>query len=107
LGLVSFVVEKKTKEIAVRKAFGASVTNILTLISKEFITLLLIAYVIALPVAYFAVDKWLQNFAYLIHVSLWAFAMAAAITFLASFLTIIYHMIKGATANPVDSLRYE
>jgi putative ABC transport system permease protein len=107
LGLISFITERKTKEIALRKVLGASVAKIVGLISKEFIYLIIIANLIAYPIAYVAVNIWLQNFAYRIHVSVWIFASAALITFFTSFLAIIFHTLKAAYTNPVDYLRYE
>jgi putative ABC transport system permease protein len=107
LGLISFITEKRTKEIALRKVLGASVIKIVGLISKEFIFLIVIANLIAYPIAYVAVNIWLQNFAYRIHVSIWIFVTAALITFFTSFLAIIFHTLKAAYTNPVDYLRYE
>lgn len=107
LGLISFTTERKSKEIALRKVLGASVAKIIGLISKEFIYLIIIANLIAYPIAYVAVNIWLQNFAYRIHVSVWIFALAALIKFFTSFLAIIYHTLKAAYTNPVDYLRYE
>jgi putative ABC transport system permease protein len=107
LGLISFITERKSKEIALRKVLGASVAKIVGLISKEFIYLIIIANLIAYPIAYVAVNIWLQNFAYRIHVSIWIFVVAALITFFTSFLAIIFHTLKAAYTNPVDYLRYE
>jgi putative ABC transport system permease protein len=107
LGLISFMAESKTKEIALRKTLGASVTSIVRLISKEFIILILIANVISWPIAYLVVDQWLQNFAYRIDIPVLIFVLAAVITFLTSFLAILFHTIKAAYTNPVDYLRYE
>lgn len=107
IGLISFITERKSKEIALRKVLGASVAKIIGLISKEFVYLIIIANLIAYPIAYIAMNIWLQNFAYRIHVSVWIFALAALITFFTSFLAIIYHTLKAAYTNPVDYLRYE
>jgi len=107
LGLISFITERKTKEIALRKVLGASVTKIIGLISKEFIFLIVIANLIAYPIAYVTVNVWLQNFAYRINVSFWIFALAALITFFTSMLAIIFHTLKATYTNPVDYLRYE
>jgi putative ABC transport system permease protein len=99
--------ESKTKEIAVRKTLGASISSIVRLISREFVILILIANVISWPVAYWLVNQWLQNFAYRIDISGWIFLLAAVITFFTSFLAIWFHTIKAAYTNPVDYLRYE
>ena len=107
LGLISFITQRKSKEIALRKVLGASVGKIVGLISKEFIFLIVIANLIAYPIAFIAVNIWLQNFAYRIHVSFWIFAQAALITFFASMLAIVFHTLKAAYTNPVDYLRYE
>ena len=97
----------KYKVIALLKVLGASVGKIVGLISKEFIFLIVIANLIAYPIAFIAVNIWLQNFAYRIHVSFWIFAQAALITFFASMLAIVFHTLKAAYTNPVDYLRYE
>jgi len=107
LGLISFITERKSKEIALRKVLGASVAKIIGLISKEFIYLIIVANLIAYPIAYVAVNIWLQNFAYRTHVSMWTFALAALITFFTSFLAILFHTFKAAYTNPVEYLRYE
>jgi putative ABC transport system permease protein len=107
LGLISFMAESKTKEIAVRKTLGASISSIVRLISREFVILILIANVISWPVAYRVVNQWLQNFAYRIDISVWIFVLATVITFFTSFLAIWFHTIKAAYTNPVDYLRYE
>jgi putative ABC transport system permease protein len=107
LGLISFITKRKTKEIALRKVMGASVAKIVGLISKEFFYLIIIANLIAFPIAYIAINIWLQNFAYRIHVSVWIFALAALIIFFTSFLAILFHTLKAAYTNSVDYLRYE
>ena len=106
-GLVSFTVERRTKEMGIRKVLGASVSNIVTDISKEFINLVVISNIIALPIAYFIMNKWLQNFAYRIHIGFWTFAVSVLLALFVAVLTVSYQSIKAATANPVDSLRYE
>lgn len=107
LGLVSFVAEQKTKEIGIRKVLGASATNIISLLSKKFIKWIIVANVVAWPIAHYFMNKWLQNFAYGIDFSLWIFALATVLALFIAFLTISFQTIKAATANPVDSLRYE
>lgn len=107
IGLSSFIAEKRTKEIGIRKTHGAKSMEILSLLFKEFIVLAGIAVVIASPVALFAMNKWLQNFAYRIHISWWVFALTAAIVLLITMFTIGYQSYKASFKNPVDALRYE
>ncbi len=106
-GLASFTVERRTKEVGIRKVLGASVKSIIRLVSKEFVVLVLMANCIALPVAYYFMNKWLQNFAYQIHIGLGVFLVSGAIALVIALLSVSYQSIKAATANPVDSLRYE
>ncbi|MCP4724067.1 MAG: FtsX-like permease family protein, partial [bacterium] len=106
-GLISFVTEQKTKEIGIRKTFGASVSGIVGLISKEFFLLILIANCIAWPSAYFIISRWLQNFAYRIDPGWSVFMLSGLVVLMVTLLTIIYQTVKAATANPVDSIRYE
>ena len=107
LGLASYMVEKKTKEIGIRKVLGATAPNILLLLTKEFTKFVFLANLIAWPFAYFAMNKWLQNFAYRINLGLWMFIIPTLLALFMALLTISYQSIKAATANPVDSLRYE
>jgi putative ABC transport system permease protein len=107
LGLISYSAEQRTKEIGIRKVLGASGVHILMLLQKEYIRCVLTANVIAWPAAYFAMHFWLQNFAYRVNIGLGQFLTAAVLTVLLTLLTISYQSIKAATANPVDSLRYE
>ena len=106
-GLASHTAETRTKEIGIRKVLGASASKIIFLLSGKFALSVLFANIIALPLAYYACLKWLENFAYKTPVSIWIFLLPAAISFVISFLTVIFQTIKAATANPVDSLRYE
>lgn len=107
LGLVSFIVSKKTKEIGIRKVVGASIPNILIMLTKDFTKWILFANIIAWPVAYFAMNQWLQNFAYRIDMSWWMFALAGGIALVIALLTVSWQAIRAAVANPVESLRYE
>ncbi len=107
LGLISFVAAQRTKEIGVRKVLGASVADILGLISKEFAVLIAVAFAVAAPVAYLVMKNWLENFAYRINVGLGVFAATIAATLLIAGVTIGYRAIKAALANPVEALRYE
>jgi len=106
-GLAAFMAEQRTKEIGVRKVLGASVAGIVGLLSKDFIKLVLIANVVAWPVAYFAMNRWLQNFAYRLDLGWWVFALAGGLALVIALLTVSTQAIKAALANPVEALRYE
>jgi putative ABC transport system permease protein len=106
-GMASFMTESRTKEIGVRKILGASVAKLIFSLSREFIKWVLAANIIAWPVAYFMMSKWLQNFTYRIDISIWIFLMSAILALFVAFLTVSFQSIRAATANPVDSLRYE
>ncbi len=106
-GLVSFMVNQRTKEIGIRKVLGASISQITLLLSKDFVKLVGIAFVIAIPIAYFAIDKWLEDFAYKIGISWGLFALAGVLATLVAILTVSYKAIKAAMVNPVESLRSE
>ncbi len=106
-GLSSFITEQRTKEIGVRKVLGASVSGIVGMLSKDFVKLVLIASVIAFPIAWFAMDKWLQDFVYRVNIGWWVFAAAAVIALLIAFITISSQAVKAAIVNPVKSLRTE
>ncbi len=106
-GLVSFSVKKRTKEVGIRKALGASEKNILNLISREYLVMVVIANAIAWPTAYYFINKWLQQFAYRVDISIWIFVLSGLGALGIALLTVSYQSIKAATANPVDSLRYE
>ncbi|MBC6948307.1 ABC transporter permease [candidate division KSB1 bacterium] len=107
LGLIAFMAAQRTKEIGVRKVLGATVVDILGLISKEFAVLIAVAFAVAAPVAYVVMNNWLENFAYRIDVGLGVFAMTIAVTLIIAGATIGYRALKAALANPVDALRYE
>jgi len=106
-GLASFTATKRFKEIGVRKVLGSSVQNIVILLSKDLLKPVLIATCIAIPIGYYAMSKWLQNFAYKTTLSWWIFVMAAVITFGIALVTVSIKAIKAAVANPVKSLRTE
>lgn len=107
LGLMTFSVEARTKEIGVRKVLGASVTSIVTLLSKDFLKLILLAILIASPLAWWAMNNWLQDFAYKVDISWWVFALAGGLTIGIALLTVSFQSIKAALMNPVKSLRSE
>lgn len=107
LGMVILVAQQKTKEIGIRKVLGASVSGIVSLLSKDFIKLLLIAIVIASPIAWWAMNKWLEDFAYRIEIQWWMFALAGLAALIIALITVSSQAIKAAIANPVDSLRDE
>ena len=106
-GLVTYAAEQRTKEIGVRKVLGASVSSIVAMLSKDFAKLVLIASVIAFPVAWWAMNKWLQSFAYRINISWWVFVIAGVSAILIALITVSFQAIKAAIANPVKSLRTE
>jgi ABC-type antimicrobial peptide transport system permease subunit len=106
-GLISFMAAQRTKEIGVRKVLGATVGDILGLFSKEFAALIVIAFLIAAPIAYFALNNWLENFAYRINVGVGVFLVTFAVTFIIAGVTVGYRAAKAAWANPVEALRYE
>ncbi|MEO8150787.1 MAG: ABC transporter permease [Bacteroidia bacterium] len=106
-GLASFMTQQRVKEIGIRKVLGASVSGIVSLLSKDFLKLILIAALIAFPVAWFAMQKWLQDFAYRIQINWWIFLVAALSALVIALLTISFQAIKAAIANPVKSLRTE
>jgi putative ABC transport system permease protein len=106
-GLVSYTAELRTKEIGVRKMLGASISGIVILFTKEFSKWGLLANIIAWPVAYYAMNKWLQSFAYRVEMSVWTFILSGLMALVIALLTVSFQSIKAATANPVDSLRYE
>ena len=107
LGLVIYTTHTRTKEIGIRKILGASVVNIVSILSKDFVRLVIIAFVIAAPIAWWAVYKWLQGFAYKTSMSWWVFVISGAAMLLLALITLSIQTIKTAVANPVESLRTE
>ena len=107
LGLSAFSTVQRTKEIGIRKVLGSSVSAIVRLLTKDFLKLILISFVIGVPIAWLGMNKWLQEFAYRINISWWIFALAGIFVIFIAFLTISFQAIKAAVANPVESLRSE
>ncbi len=106
-GLATFTVEQRTKEIGIRKVMGANITQIATLLSKEFLVLVMVAIALATPLAWWAMNNWLQQFAYRTEITIWIFAFAGSIAVLIALLTVGSQAIKAAALNPVKSLRSE
>ena len=106
-GLAAFVTEQRTKEIGIRKILGASVPEIVSVLSTRFTIWVLAANVVAWPITYVVMSRWLQNFAYRIDLSIWIFLVAGGIAIAIALLTVSYQTVKAAIANPVQSLRYE
>jgi len=106
-GLASFIADQKTKEIGIRKVLGASVPGIVKVLNKRFVKWVLIANFTAWPIAWFMMNKWLQNFAYRIELSWWMFILAAVLALLVALITVSFQTVKAALKNPIDSLRYE
>jgi putative ABC transport system permease protein len=106
-GLSSYAIQQRTKEIGIRKVLGANIPDITTLVAKDFIVLVLIAFVIASPIAWWAMNKWLESFAYRIDITWWVFAIAGASAVFIALITVSFQAIKAALANPVKSLRTE
>lgn len=106
-GLVTFTAEQRVKEVGIRKVLGASVTEIVSLLSKDLIILVVIAFVVAFPLGYYLMDKWLQDFAYKIEIQWWIFALAGVATLLIAFFTMSFKTVRSAMADPVNSLRSE
>jgi ABC-type antimicrobial peptide transport system permease subunit len=106
-GLATFMANQKTKEIGVRKVMGASVKSIVLLFSKEYVKLIIIGFALAVPCAWYVMNRWLDQFAYKIEIGPVIFIVGLAVTFLIAVFTVGYRSFKAATANPVDSLRSE
>lgn len=106
-GLATFTTGQRIKEIGIRKVLGASVTGIVTLLSKDFLKLVILAFVIASPIAWYVMNRWLRDFAYQVDIKWWIFMIAGSMAIVIAFMTISFQAIKSATANPVKSLRTE
>ena len=106
-GLATFTAQQRTKEIGIRKVLGATVANIVQMLSADFLKLVLIATIIAIPIGWIAMNKWLQDFAYRINMEWWIFAVAGCLALFIALITVSFQAIKAAMANPVESLRTE
>jgi putative ABC transport system permease protein len=106
-GLATYTAEQRTKEIGIRKVLGASVTSVTKMLSKDFVKLVFIACLIAFPLAWWAMNKWLESFAYRINISWWIFLTTGVVAIFIALITVSFQAIKAAIANPVDSLRSE
>jgi putative ABC transport system permease protein len=106
-GLITYATEQRSKEIGIRKVLGATVTNVVTMISADLLKLVFIASLIAFPIAWFAMNKWLQSFAYRVSIGAWIFIAAGLLAVIIALATISFQAIKAAIANPVKSLRTE
>ncbi len=106
-GLASLAATRRTKEIGIRKVLGASVPQVVGMLCKEFVVLVLIAYVLAWPMAWYAMNRWPENFAYRIDLGVWTFILAGVLALVIALATVSVQAVKAATANPVEALRYE
>ena len=106
-GLALFLAERRTKEIGIRKVLGASVPEIIFLLSSEFVKWVAVAIPISWPLAFYAMHRWLQGFAYRTRIGIGVFALSSLMALLLALATVSFHSIRAARANPVDSLRYE
>ena len=107
IGLSAYNILQRTKEVGIRKVLGASVKNVVFILSKDFLALVIVSFVIATPIAWFIMHSWLQDYAYRIEINWWVFGVAGALALLIALSTISYQAIKAAIANPVKSLRSE
>ena len=106
-GLAAFTAQQRTKEIGIRKVLGASIQNIMTILSKDFLTLVVFSFLLAIPIAWYMMHQWLQDYAYRVDIEWWIFALAGLSALIVAFFTISFQSLKAALANPVDSLKDE
>jgi putative ABC transport system permease protein len=106
-GLAAFTAQRRTKEIGIRKVLGATVSSIVALLSKDFLTLVAIAFVVAAPLAYLIMNRWLEDFAYRVEVGPGIFLLVAVLALIIVLASVSYQSIKAALADPAKSLRYE
>jgi putative ABC transport system permease protein len=107
VGLSVFLIEHRTKEIGIRKINGASVSEVMRMLNNNFVKWVVIAFMIAVPIAYYSMHKWLKNFAYKTDLSWWIFALAGIIALGIALLTVSWQSWRASTRNPVEALRYE
>jgi putative ABC transport system permease protein len=106
-GLATYMAEQRTKEIGVRKVLGATVSNIVNMLSRDFLKLVLVSAIFAVPVGWWAMTKWLQDFAFRVEIGWWIFLVAIGVAVLIALCTVSFQAIKAAISNPVKSLRTE
>jgi ABC-type antimicrobial peptide transport system permease subunit len=106
-GLITFVVNRKGKEVAIRKVLGATLNNILVMFSREYIQLIIISFLLAVPVAFYVVSSWLSNFKNQIELEWWLFVLPGVLVLVIALLVVGIKSLKAANANPVDKLKYE
>jgi ABC-type antimicrobial peptide transport system permease subunit len=106
-GLISFVAMQRTKEVAIRKVLGASTLQLVKMLNGSFLLMVFIANMVAWPLAYLFVSKWLSGFAYRVDLSVWPFVMAMVISMLITLITVSFRSYKAANANTIDALKYE
>ncbi|MEZ4930983.1 MAG: FtsX-like permease family protein [Saprospiraceae bacterium] len=106
-GLSGYMITQRTKEIGIRKVLGATTGGIVTLLSKDILKLVVVSILIASPIAYYAMENWLQDFSYRIDIGWWVFALAGLIAIIIALTTVSFQSIKAALGNPIDSLRSE
>jgi putative ABC transport system permease protein len=106
-GMVMFIIEKTTKEIGIRKVNSAKISEVMILLNKDFVKWVAIAFVIATPISYYAMNKWLENFAYKTNLNWWIFALAGLLALGIALVTVSWQSWRAATRNPIDALRYE
>ena len=106
-GLTTYAMEQRKKEIGIRKVLGITTSQIVMLLSSEFMSLIAIAFLIAIPLAYFALDEWLSSFAFRVNMVVWPFILAGFITTMIAVLTMAFHSLKASLINPAETLKYE
>ncbi len=106
-GLATYTAQVKVKEIGIRKVLGASIFNITSMLSKDFLMLIIVSLIIASPIAWYLMNKWLQDYTYRTHIHWWTFVLAGTAAILIALMTISFKAIKAALANPVESLKNE
>ena len=107
IGLIEHITNKRIKEIGIRKISGAKIVEIVTMLNKTVVQWVLVGFIVSIPISYYAMNKWLQNFAYKTELSWWIFALAGLLALGIALLTVSFQSWKAATRNPVEALRYE